>query len=60
MSDQYTILTEYIKDISSETKDIQTYIFVKDYIPKYQLTIDISTKPTKNQMVEVSTIRDSH
>ena len=54
--EKFKILAEFIKDISSETKDIQTYIFVKDYIPKYQLTIDISTKPTKNQMVEVSTI----
>ena len=51
----YKILGEFIKDISSETKDIQTYLFVKDYISKYQLTIDISSQPTKNKLIEVST-----
>ena len=45
----YKILAEFIKDISSETKDIQTYLFVKDYISKYQLTIDINSIPTKNK-----------
>ena len=51
----YKILAEFIKDISSETKDIQTYLFVKDYISKYQLTIDINSQPTKNKLIEVST-----
>ena len=51
----YKILAEFIKDISSETKDVQTYLFVKDYISKYQLTIDISSQPTKNKLIEVST-----
>ena len=46
----YKILAEFIKDISSETKDIQTYLFVKDYISKYQLSIDISSLPSKNKM----------
>ena len=51
----YKILAEFIKDISSETKDIQTYLFVKDYISKYQLTIDINSIPTKNKMIEINT-----
>ena len=51
----YKILAEFIKDISSETKDIQTYLFVKDYISKYQLIIDINSKPTKNKLIEVET-----
>ena len=51
----YKILAEFIKDTSSETKDVQTYLFVKDYISKYQLTIDISSQPTKNKLIEVST-----
>ena len=51
----FKILTEFIKDVSSETKDIQTYLFVKDYISKYQLTIDINSLPSKNKMIEVST-----
>ena len=53
---KFKILAEFIKDISSETKDIQTYLFVKDYITKYQLTIDINSKPTKNKLIEVNTI----
>ena len=51
----YKILAEFIKDISSETKDIQTYLFVKDHISKYQLTIDINSQPTKNKLIEIST-----
>ena len=51
----FEILAEFIKDVSSETKDIQTYLFVKDYISKYQLTIDINSQPTKNKLIEIST-----
>ena len=51
----YKILAEFTKDTSSETKDIQTYLFVKDYISKYQLTIVINSQPTKNKLIEVST-----
>ena len=42
--------------MSSETPDIETYIFVKDYISKYQLNIDINSKALKNRMIEVNTI----
>ena len=52
---KFKILAEFIKDISSETKDVQTYLFVKDYISKYQLSIDITSKPTKNKLIEVDT-----
>ena len=52
---KFKILAEFVKDVSSETKDIQTYLFVKDYISKYELTIDISSSPSKNKMVEVYT-----
>ena len=52
---KFKILAEFVKDISSETKDIQTYLFVKDYILKYQLTIDITSMPSKNKMIEVNT-----
>ena len=51
----YKILAQFIKDISGETKDIQTYLFVKDHISKYQLTIDINSQPTKNKLIEIST-----
>ena len=52
---KFKILAEFVKDISSETKDVQTYLFVKDHISKYQLTIDITSLPSKNKMVEVNT-----
>ena len=52
---KYKILAEFIKDISSETKDVQTYLFVKDYISKYQLNIEITSKATKNKLIEVNT-----
>tara|TARA_Y100001936_G_C15815594_1_gene528931 strand:- start:273 stop:695 length:423 start_codon:yes stop_codon:yes gene_type:complete len=56
MTEKYKILAQYIKDMSSETKDIETYIFVKDFISKYQLNIDIKSKALKNKMVEINTI----
>tara|TARA_B100001287_G_C22307214_1_gene355523 strand:- start:112 stop:534 length:423 start_codon:yes stop_codon:yes gene_type:complete len=56
MTKNYKILGKYIKDISSETPDIETYIFVRDRISKYQLGIDINSKAIKNKMIEVSTI----
>ena len=56
MTENYKILGKYIKDMSSETPDIETYIFVRDYISKYQLNIDISSNALKNKMIEVNTI----
>ena len=56
MTEKYKILGKYIKDMSSETPDIETYIFVKDYISKYQLGIDINSKALKNKMVEINTL----
>jgi len=56
MTKKYKILGKYIKDMSSETPDIETYIFVRDYISKYQLNIDINSKPLKNKMIEINTI----
>ncbi len=55
MTEKYKILGKYIKDISGETKDVETYLFVKDNISKYQLDIDITSKPLKNKMIEVNT-----
>jgi preprotein translocase subunit SecB len=56
MTKKYKILAKFIKDMSSETPDIETYIFVRDYIGKYQLNIDINSKPLKDKMVEINTI----
>jgi len=56
MTKNYKILGRFIKDMSSETPDVETYVFVKDYISKYQLNIDISSKALKNKMIEINTI----
>ncbi len=55
MTENYKILAEYIKDMSSETPDVQTYLFVKDNISKYQLNIDINSKALKNKLIETNT-----
>tara|TARA_Y100000992_G_scaffold296027_1_gene257714 strand:+ start:253 stop:675 length:423 start_codon:yes stop_codon:yes gene_type:complete len=55
MTEKYKILAKYIKDLSSETPNIETYLFVKDQIAKYQLGIDINSTALKNNMVEVNT-----
>ena len=55
MSENYKILGKYIKDMSSETPDIETFLFVKDHIAKYQLSIDITSKALKDKLVEVNT-----
>ena len=48
---RFKILAKFIKDMSSETKDIPTYLFVKDNISKYHLNIDITSKPQKNKLI---------
>ena len=55
MTEKYKILGKFIKDMSSETPDVETFLFVKQYIPKYQLNIDIKSKALKDKMVEVNT-----
>ena len=54
--ENFKILAKYIKDMSSETPDVETFLFVKENIAKYQLNIDITSKPLKNKMIEVNTV----
>jgi preprotein translocase subunit SecB len=56
MTEKFKILAEFIKDMSSETPDIQSYLFVKDNISKYQLNIDINSKAIKDKHIEINTI----
>ncbi len=60
MSENYKIMSKFIKDISSETPDIETYLYVKDFISKYQLNIEINSKPLKAQIIEVNTLLKFH
>ena len=56
MKEKYKILAKYIKDLSSETPNIETYIFVKEHISKYNLGIDIKSKALKDKHIEIETI----
>ena len=60
MSENYKIMSKFIKDISGETPDIETYLYVKDFISKYQLNIEINSKPLKAQVIEVNTLLKFH
>ena len=56
MTKKYKILGNFVKDMSSETPNIETYLYAKEYITKYQLNIDINSKALKNKMVEINTV----
>ena len=51
MTKKYKILGKYIKDMSSETPNIETYVFVREYIANYQHNIDINSKALKDKMI---------
>ena len=53
--EDFEILAQYIKDMSSETPDVKTYLFVKDNISKYQLNIEINSIALKDKLIEVNT-----
>ena len=55
MSEKYKILSSYIKDLSSETPNVESYLYTKDNISKYELDIDINSKPLKDKLIEVNT-----
>ena len=55
MTENFRILAQFVKDISSETPDVQSYLFVKENISKYHLNIDINSKVLKDKMIEIST-----
>ncbi len=55
MTEKFKILGKYIKDLSGETPDVETYLFVRERISKYQLGIDINSKALKNKHIEINT-----
>ena len=55
MTKNYKILAKFIKDMSSETPDIETYMYVKDHIGRYQLGIDINSRAIKTRLIEINT-----
>tara|TARA_B100000073_G_scaffold210908_1_gene175225 strand:+ start:235 stop:657 length:423 start_codon:yes stop_codon:yes gene_type:complete len=55
MSEKFKILSSYIKDLSSETPNVESFLYTKDNISKYELDIDINSKPLKNKLIEINT-----
>ena len=55
MTKNYKILAKFVKDMSSETPDVDTYLFVKDNISNYSLGIDIKSKALKEKILQVET-----
>ena len=55
MTEKFNILAKFIKDMSSETPDVETYLFVKENISNYHLNIDITSRALKNKLIEVNT-----
>ena len=60
MTENYKILSNFVKDMSSETPDVESYLSTKNNINKYELDIDISSKPLKNKLIEVNTSLKFH
>ena len=60
MNENYKIISKFIKDISGETPDVETYLYVKDYISKYQMNIEIKSKALKAQIIEINTLLKFH
>ena len=53
MTENFKILAKYIKDMSSETPDVETFISTGNHLNKYQLDIDIKSLALKNKMIQV-------
>ena len=52
----YRIISKFIKDISFEIPNAQTFIMLEKEISKYNLNFDIKSKPFKNNIIEVNTV----
>ena len=56
MTENFKIISSFIKDMSSETPDVETFLNVREKISKYLLNIDINSKAVKNGIIEVNII----
>ncbi len=52
----YKIISKFIKDISFEIPNAQTFVMIEKEILNYNLNFDIKSKPFKDNIIEVSTI----
>ena len=55
MPDNFKIVAQFVKDISSETPNIETYFYVREFLKNYSLNINITSAPLKNRMIEINT-----
>tara|TARA_B100000768_G_scaffold168346_1_gene173134 strand:+ start:341 stop:769 length:429 start_codon:yes stop_codon:yes gene_type:complete len=56
MTENFEIIGSFVKDMSSETPDVPTYIFVREKISQYKLNIDINSRAVKEGIIEVNII----
>ena len=52
----YKIISKFIKDISFEIPNPQAFLMLEKEISNYTLTVDIKSKPFKNNIIEVNTV----
>ncbi len=52
----YKIISKFIKDISFEIPNAQTFVMLEKEIPKYNLNFDIKSSRFKENIIEVNTI----
>jgi len=52
----YKIISKFIKDVSFEIPNIETFTMLQKEISKYNLNFDVKSKPFKNKIVEVNTV----
>ena len=52
---KHKVIVSYTKDLSVEIPDVQTLLLARERISKYKITLDITSKPSKNKMIEVFT-----
>ena len=51
----YRIISKFIKDISFEIPNAQSYVMLEKEISNYSLNFDIKSKPYKDNIIEVDT-----
>jgi len=52
----YKIISKFIKDISFEIPNVQSFVMLEKEIKNYSLNFDIKSKPYKDNIIEVNTV----
>ena len=52
---KHKVILTYTKDLSVEIPNVETFLLARERMSKYKITLDITSKPLKNKMIEVFT-----